>query len=129
MGNRRFFSTLLCLFLILGVFVNAVMAEVCLCGNVCLHALQDKTESNVSSTFHLRCSGTHCKSCSLEKGQTVKAVNCSSPSSNVIILDTTFIIFVLADFPSTKYTVKGFCSRICACATAPFPLPYQKTCL
>jgi len=124
MGNRRVFSTLLGLFLILSIFANGVMAEACFCGKACLHGLQDKTETSVSSTFHVRCSGTHCKSCSLEKGRTLKTVNCSSPPGNVKILDTTFIIFVSADSPPTNYTLKGFGSRICACATVPSPPPY-----
>jgi hypothetical protein len=108
----------------LNIFANGLMAETCFCGNACLHGLQDKTETSASSTFHVRCSGTQCKSCSLEKSQTLKTVNFSSPSGNAKILDTTFIVFVLADSSSTNYTVKGFSSRICACATAPFPLPY-----
>jgi hypothetical protein len=124
MGNRRVFSTLLGLFLILSVFANGLMAEACFCRNACLHGLQDKKETSVSCIFHVRCSGTQCKSCSLEKGQTLKTVNCSSPSSNEKILNTTFTIFVLADSFSTNYTVNCFSSRICACATAPFPLPY-----
>ena len=124
MGNRRVFKTLLGLFLILGIFANGVMAEACLCGKACLHGLQDKTESSVGSTFHVRCSGMRCKSCSLENGRTLKTVNCSSPSGNVKILDTAFIICVLADSPSTNYTVKGFGLRNYACAAVPSPPPY-----
>jgi hypothetical protein len=124
MGNRRVFSMLLGLFLILSVFANSLMAEACFCRNACLHGLQDKKETSVSCIFHVRCSGTHCKSCSLEKGRTLKTVNCSSPSGNAKILNTTFTIFVLVDSSSTNYTVKGFGSRICACGTVPSPPPY-----
>ena len=127
MGNRRVFRTLLGLLLILGIFANGVMAEACLCGKACLHGLQDKTESSVASTFHVRRSGNYCKSCSLEKGRALKTVNCSSPSDNVKILDKTFIICVLADSPSTNYTVKGFGLRICACTAVPSPPPYLQS--
>ncbi len=115
MGNLRVFRMLLVLFLALGIFANGVMAEACFCGEACLHGLQDKAKTRVSSPFHNRCSGSHCNSCNLEDGQTLKAANSSTSTGNLIILDTSFIILILTDYHSNKQFIKGFCSRIYAC--------------
>jgi hypothetical protein len=111
MGKRKVLRQLLSLFLILGIHTSGMMAEACLCGQSCSHGLQEnRSEARVNSIFHKRCSGTNCKSCNVENGQTLKAANTSSPDSNFKIFDTAWIISVLVDYPSTNHILKSFCS-------------------
>ena len=98
----RIFKTLLVIFIILGIFANGVMAEACFCGEACSHS---KTTTSTGSPFHHRCSGTHCKSCNLEDGQTLQATNSPTPASNLNILDTSLIILFLADYYSDNPTI------------------------
>ncbi len=108
----RTFKTLLILFIILGIFANGAMAESCFCGEACLHSLQDKTKTSKGSPFHHRCSGTHCKSCNLEDGQTLQAANSSTPTGNLNILDTSaIIIFYFTDHYSDNQIIMSFCSQ------------------
>ena len=111
-GNLRAFRLLLVLLLTLGIFVNSVMAEACFCGETCIHGLQDKVNTRGSFPFHNRCSGTHCKSCNFEDGQTLKATNASPPTGNLETLDTSFTIFVGTDYHSNNHILNGFCPRI-----------------
>ena len=104
----RIFKTLLVIFIIMGIFANGVMAEVCFCGEACSHGLQGKTTTSTGSPFHHRCSGTHCKSCNLEDGQTLQAKNSPTLSSNLNILDTSLIILFLTDYYSNKHTIISF---------------------
>jgi hypothetical protein len=101
----RIFKTLL---IILGVFANGVMAEACFCGEACLHNFQDKTTASTGSPFHHRCSGTNCKSCNLEDGQTLQATNSSTPTGNLNILDASLIILFLTDYHSDNYAIISF---------------------
>lgn len=104
----RIFKTLLVIFIILGIFANGVMAEACLCGEACSHSLQGKTTTSTGSPFHHRCSGTNCKSCNLEDGQTLQATNSPTPASNLNILDTSLIILFLTDYYSDNPTILNF---------------------
>jgi hypothetical protein len=106
--KSRIFKTLLVIFIILGFFANGVMAEACFCGEACLHSLQDKTKASTASPFHHRCSGTHCKSCNLEDGQTLRATNSSTPTGSLNILDTSLIILFLTDYHSDNHTILSF---------------------
>ena len=112
LGNLRTFRVLIVLFLVLGIFVNSVMAETCFCGEACIHGLQDKENTRGSFPFHNHCVGTHCKSCNLEDGQTLKAANSSPPTGNLETLDTSFIIFIGTDYHSNNHIFNGFCPRI-----------------
>jgi len=114
----RIFKTLLVIFIILGIFANGVMAEACFCGEACSHSLQVKTTTSTGSPFHHRCSGTHCDSCDLEKGQKLKAATPATQASYVKILDASFILSVLIDYPPTYPIFKGFDSFY-VCETAP----------
>jgi hypothetical protein len=104
----RIFKTLLVIFIILGIFANSVMAQACFCGEACSHSLQGKTTTSTGSPFHHRCSGTHCKSCNLEDGQTLQAKNSPTPASNLNILDTSLLILFLTDHYSNKHTIISF---------------------
>jgi len=104
----RIFKTLLVIFIILGIFANGVMAEACFCGEACSHGLQVKTTTSTGSPFHHRCSGTHCKSCNLEDGQTLQATNSPAPAGNLNILDTSLIILFLTDYYSDNHVVINF---------------------
>jgi len=101
----RIFKTLIVIFISLGIFANGVMPEACFCGEACLHSLQDKTTASTGSPFHHRCSGTHCKSCNLEDGQTLQATNSFTPTGNLNILDISLIMSFLTDCHSDNYTI------------------------
>jgi hypothetical protein len=118
MGYRKTFNILVALFLILGVFTNSAFAEACLCGQACLHGLQPKAKVKVNFLPHMRCSATLCKSCDLEEGQTLKAANSATQTTNVKILDTAFILSTFFDYPSTYHSLKDF-NSFYPCETAP----------
>jgi hypothetical protein len=104
----RIFKILLFILIILGVFANSALAEACFCGEACLHSFQDKTKTSTRFPFHHRCSGTHCDSCDLEKGQKLKAANSKIQTFNVNILDTAFILSTLFDYPPNYPILKSF---------------------
>ena len=113
MKYRKIFKISVALFLVLGVFANSALAEACFCGQACFHGLQPKAKIKVNFLFHMRCSGTLCKSCDLEKGQELKAANSATRTLNVKILDTA-ILSTLFDYPSTYHILKDFdtfCAR------------------
>jgi len=107
MGHRKAFDVII-LCLLMAICANGVVVEACLCGQACRHRLQYKLEARASSSFHLRCCGTNCNSCNIEKGQTLKAANIWRPTGNVKNFDTTAIIFLLVDYPSTIHILKDF---------------------
>lgn len=117
MGHRKA-SYIIVLFLLMGICTNSVMGEVYLCGQACRHSMKNKLEAGVNSSFHMRCCGTNCNSCNIEKGQTLKAANTSTPTGGVKIFDTTHIIFVLVDYPATIHMLKDF-GVFYACRTLP----------
>jgi len=75
MGYQKRIHFFVAFFLVCAVFSNGALAEVCFCGQACLHGPQHRTKSVVDLPFHMRCPGTLCTSCVLEKGQTTIAVN------------------------------------------------------
>ena len=91
MGYRKTFIVWV---LLLGVFLNSALAQVCFCGEACPHSFRTNAETKVSLLFHMPCSCVSCKSCMLEKSQTLKEVNSLKKtlrvklSSNVFILNT-----------------------------------------
>lgn len=111
MGKRKVLRQLIALFLILGIYTNGMMAEVCLCGQSCPHGLQkDRSEARGRPLFHKRCSQTNCKSCNLENGQTLRAANISSSDGNFKIFDTAWIASVLVHYPTTNHYLISFYS-------------------
>lgn len=101
-------SYMIVLFLLMGICPNSVMSEVCLCGQACRHSLQSKLEAGVNSSFHMRCCGTNCNSCNMEKGQSLKVANTFKPTGNLKVLDTTQTISVFVDYPATSHILKDF---------------------
>ena len=101
----RIFKTLIVIFISLCIFANSVTAKACFCGEACLHSLQNTAKTRASSPFHHRCSGTHCKSCNFEDGQTLQARNSSTPTGNLNILDTSSIVLFLTDYHPDSYTI------------------------
>ena len=73
MGFRRKSNILIVLFFVAVVFANSALAEMCFCGQTCLHVFQSKSKINI--TFHMRCPGTLCKSCDLEESLTLSAIS------------------------------------------------------
>jgi hypothetical protein len=96
------------LFLLVGIWTNSVMSEVCFCGQACRHSLQSKLGAGVNSSFHMRCCGTNCRSCNIEEGQNLKAANAFTPTGSVKIFDTQLTISVFVDYPSTIHIQKDF---------------------
>ena len=124
MGHRKV-SYIIVLFLLMGIWTNSVMGEVCLCGQACRHSLKSKLEAGVNSSFHMRCCGTNCNSCNIEEGQTLKAANTFTPTDSVKIFDTIHIISVFVDYPATIHIQKDF-GVFNACRTLPsYPIYLQ----
>ena len=112
MFKRKIFSILIILFLLPGILINGVMTEACLCIEPCSFGLQDEIDRKENSPFHSHHASTHCKSCNVEDGQTLKTAVSSTSIGNVKVLDTTFIIFILTDYHSHNYISKGFVPRL-----------------
>jgi len=112
LGKVRAFRMLFVLLLILGILTNGVMVEACFCGAACLHGLQDKGETRVSSPFHNRCSGIDCKGCNLERGRTLKATNSCTPNCHGKLIDVTPIMSILTDSHSDSPVFNGIGSGI-----------------
>jgi hypothetical protein len=107
MGHRKA-SYIIVLFLLMGIWTNSVTSEACLCGQACRHSLQSKLEAGVNSFFHMRCCGTNCNSCNIEKGQSLKAANTFKTTGNLQVLDRTPTISMFVDYPATSHTIKDF---------------------
>jgi hypothetical protein len=88
------------------------MTEACLCIEPCSFGLEDEIDAKENSPFHSHHTSAHCKSCNVEDGQTLKAAVSSTSIGNVKVLDTTFIIFNLTDYPSHNHIHKGFVPRL-----------------
>ena len=117
MRNLKTFKVLLVLFLLLGIFANSVMAEICFCGEACSHDFKNNVKKKVNFPFHNHCVGTYCKSCNFEDGQTMKAGNSSSPDGKLKLLDTTlliFTLFTLSVYLLDNHIIWGFTSDIYA---------------
>lgn len=112
--NLSILRIFLALFLILGVFVNSVMAESCFCGEACLHSFQNKSKTRASFPFHNRCSGTNCKSCNFEYGQTLKAKNSSTPTDSFKSLELSFVMFFLTNLHFDHHIIEDFSTRLYA---------------
>lgn len=98
MRYRKAPNILIALLLVLGVFTNSALSGACFCGEACLHYLQP--DAKAGSPIHMRCSGILCKSCQLERGQTLTAVNSESQACSAKFLDNAFLLFTLLDSPS-----------------------------
>lgn len=114
LGNQKILRILLVLVLILCIFASSVTAKACFCGEACLNSLQNTAKTRSSSPFHHRCLGTHCKSCNFEDRQTLQARNSCTPTGKLKTLDTSFLLYILTDFPPENHIIKGSCPRICA---------------
>lgn len=106
MGYRKAPNTLIVLLLILGIFTNSALSEACFCGEACLHYLQPDAKTN--SPIHMRCSNIPCKSCGLERGQTLKAANSANQTFYAEILDNESVLSTLLDFSPTYHAIVNF---------------------
>jgi len=74
--NFKKIKIIILLSLVLGVFTNSTMDEICFCGSACANSITDHPEPKTKKyPIHHHCLGDHCKSCNLEDGQTLKAKN------------------------------------------------------
>ena len=105
---RKSYKIFLAVVLVLGICANGALAEACFCGQACSHGLQNKTVKQVKSLFHNRCSGTNCKGCNIENGQTLKTVSTDNPKGIAKISDKAHAISVLADYSSPIHFFEGF---------------------
>lgn len=108
MRYRKKVIAFVVMLLVLGVCANSVLPEACLCGQACLHGLQAKAKINVKLLFHLRCSGTLCMSCDLEKGQTLKATSSATLTPNMKIFNNSILPASLLKSPSIFPILKDF---------------------
>ena len=112
MVKRKILSMLIILFLLTGILINGVMTEACLCIEPCSFGLQDEIDAKESSPFHSHHASTHCKSCNVEDGQTLKAAASSISIGNVKVFDTTMTILILIDYHSHNHIHKGIVPRL-----------------
>ena len=124
MRPKRSYKIFIALFLVLGIGVNGVMAEVCFCGQACLHGLQNKSTKQVTPLFHNRCNGTNCKGCNVEKGQTLKTVTLDNRTVNAKFFHASYILLALVDYPFTAPVFISFESFFTRVTTSSFI--YQK---
>ena len=121
MRKRRSYKIFLTFFLVLGIGLNSVLSEACFCGQACLHGFQNISEKQVKSLFHNRCSGSNCKGCNIEKGQTLKTVNTDAPRGIGKISPTALAISALADYSSLTRFFEGFGSLLTGVTIPPSP--------
>ena len=106
MEYRRKFK-FVALLLILAVFLNSSMTAFCFCGSACSHGLRPNVGKKPPIfLFHLRCPGTLCESCNLEKDQVPEAIISTIHPPCIKFLDFTFTLSALLDYPSLDHTVK-----------------------
>jgi hypothetical protein len=110
--------------LLLAIFANCAMAGTCLCGQACLHGLQTKPDVKSGAFIHLRCFGTFCKSCSLEKGQVFVTATPSTTTVNIEISDTLFPVSTFLAYHFTGHFTDGFASYFpyVMCSSSPIYL-------
>ena len=112
MAKRKIYSILIVLFLLPGILMNGIMTEACLCIEPCSFGLQDEIDAKENSPFHSHHASTHCKSCNIEDGQTLKSAVSSTSMGSVKILDSTSTIFNSTDYHSHDHICKGFVRRL-----------------
>lgn len=112
MVKRKIFSLLIIFFLLPGILINGVMTEACLCIEPCSFGLQNEVDTKENSPFHSHHASSHCKSCNVEDGQTLKAAVSFTSIGNLKVLDTTLIIFDLTDYHPHNNIHKGFVPRL-----------------
>ena len=108
MTHGKVIKKLMGLLLAVGIFANGMVAGACLCGKTCLHGWQEKSTANACFLFHPRCFGVACKSCNVEKGQTLSVVNV--PVFKTKTFDTISSLSMLVVFPSSIHIPKNFAS-------------------
>lgn len=129
MGYRNKLNTVVTFFLILCVFANSALAEACFCGQACLKSLKTEEKTKMDVPFHMRCTDPLCKSCDIERGQTLKAVNSATHNLKVRALDTDCVLTTLLEYPPMIHTLKDFDS-FHAFGTVPvLPIYLQKLAL
>ena len=123
MGYQKRIHFFVAFFLVCAVFSNGALAEACFCGQACLHGPQHKAKFAVNLPFHMRCPGTLCASCVLEKGQTSKAVN-SAAWTHHLKIPGTVVLNLFIDCPSNCHIFKetAFLSARGAASTVPLYL-------
>ena len=119
--KRRSYKIFLALVLALGICANGVLAEACFCGQACSHGLQNKTVKQVKSSFHSRCSGTNCKGCNIENGQTLKTVSIDNTKGITKFSHTAHAISASADYSSTIHFFEGVGSSFTGVTIPPSP--------
>lgn len=124
MGIRKVSGIFPTVILLLAIFTNCAMAGTCLCGQACSHGLQTKVGVKSGAFIHLRCFGTLCRSCTLEKGQAFLTANPATPTINVKNLDISIIASTFLDYHSTNHFTYGFASYYAyvTCSSSPLYL-------
>ena len=110
--NVKIFRQFFVQFLILGLFANSLLPQACFCGEACLHGLQGTAKARPNSLFHVRCSGTQCKSCNLEDVKTLKVLNTAHSTEQLKTLDTPFILSNLSNHQLNINLITFYFSRL-----------------
>jgi len=110
--KRKIFSILILLVLLPGILINSVMTEACLCIQPCSFGLQDEIDAKENAPFHSHHASSHCKSCNIEDGQTIKAAVPSTSIGNAKVLDKPFLLFILTDSYSNNKIHKSFVPQL-----------------
>ena len=112
MAKTKIFRILILLVLLPGILIDGVMTEACLCIQPCSFGLQDEIDANENAPFHCHHSNSHCKSCSIEDGQTLKAMVSSASVCKAKVLDNPLVFLVLADSDSNSQIHKSFIPQL-----------------
>ena len=110
--KRKIFCILILSVLLPGILINGVITEACLCIQPCSFGLQDEIDAKENAPFHSHHASSHCKSCNIEGGQTLKAAISSPSIGNAKVLDKPFILFILTDSHSNDQIHKSFVPQL-----------------
>ncbi len=84
MGYRKVF---IIWFLVLGVFANTALFEVCLCGSACSQGLTLVAETSANLLLHLQCTAPECERCKSEKFEKLKAFNSAEKTPCIELIE------------------------------------------
>lgn len=108
MGYLRLFRLFLIQFLILGIFADSLLSQVCFCGETCRHGPRGTATAGQSFPFHTRCSGSQCTSCNAEDVQIIKLSNSGSWTAKLNIPGTPHILYCLPAYKSKLIFTRFF---------------------
>jgi len=104
----KLLRSLLCLVLVLAIHASGMTAELCLCVGDGSQGFLERSEPKRNHIFHMRCTGSDCKGCSVEDGQSLKTANIPSSNADIRPLDASWGREIFSDSVSHSYIIKAF---------------------